>query len=112
MTEVWKTAGLLLLSNVFMTAAWYGHLKERSMALWLAVVSSWGIAFFEYLLQVPANRIGYRVMSAYQLKVLQEAMTLCVFVVFSWVWLGEKMTPRFALSFGLIFLAVLVAFRK
>lgn len=110
--EVWKTAGLLLLSNMFMTAAWYGHLKERSTAIWIAVLSSWGIAFFEYVLQVPANRIGYRVMSAYQLKVMQEALTLVVFVAFSWLWLGEKMTPRYALSFGLIFAAVVVAFKK
>lgn len=112
MTDVWKTAGLLLVSNVFMTAAWYGHLKDRSMAMWTAILVSWGIAFFEYVLQVPANRLGYQSMSAYQLKVIQEALTLVVFVGFSWLWLGEKLTPRYAVSFGLIFVAVAVAFKK
>ncbi len=112
MSDTWKAAGLLVLSNLFMTVAWYGHLKNRSMGIWVAIFLSWGIALFEYMLQVPANRIGYRSMSAYQLKVLQEAITLVVFVAFSWLWLGEKLTPRHALSFGLILAAVLVAFKK
>jgi uncharacterized protein (DUF486 family) len=112
MSDAWKTAGLLLLSNLFMTAAWYGHLRYRTLATWVAVLVSWGIAFFEYTLQVPANRIGHRVLSAYQLKVMQEAITLVVFVGFSWLWLGEKLTARYALSFALIFAAVLVAFKK
>lgn len=112
MSDAWKTAGLLLLSNLFMTAAWYGHLRFRSLATWAAVLASWGIAFFEYTLQVPANRIGHRVLSAYQLKVMQEAITLVVFVGFSWLWLGEKLTARYALSFALIFAAVLLAFKK
>lgn len=112
MSDVWKAAGLLVLSNLFMTAAWYGHLKNRSMALWAAILISWGIALFEYVLQVPANRIGYRSLSAYQLKVMQEAITLVVFVGFSWLWLGEKLTPRYAVSFGLIFAAVVVAFKE
>ena len=72
-----------------MTVAWYGHLKFKAAPLWLAVLGSWGIALFEYLLQVPANRIGYRVLNAYQLKVMQEAITLVVFMVFAAVWLGE-----------------------
>ncbi len=112
MSDAWKTAGLLLLSNLFMTAAWYGHLRFRALATWVAVLASWGIAFFEYTLQVPANRIGHRVLSAYQLKVMQEAITLVVFVGFSWLWLGERLTARYALSFALIFAAVLVAFKK
>ena len=106
-----KAACLLLLSNTFMTMAWYGHLRFRSAPLWLAVLASWGIAFFEYCLQVPGNRIGYRVASAYQLKVMQEAITLLVFIAFAALWLGEGLKPRFAVSFGLIFAAVLVAFR-
>lgn len=70
------TVGLLLLSNLFMTVAWYGHLRFTSLPLWLAVIASWGLAFFEYCLQVPANRIGYRAYSAYELKTLQEVITL------------------------------------
>lgn len=112
MSDVWKTAGLLLVSNIFMTAAWYGHLKDRSTALWVAILASWGIAFFEYVVQVPANRIGYQSMSAYQLKVTQEVISLVVFVGFSWLWLGEKLKPRYAVSFALIFAAVAVAFKK
>lgn len=107
-----KAALLLLASNVFMTAAWYGHLKLKSLPLIAAIFGSWGIAFLEYCLQVPANRIGHRVLSAYQLKIMQESITLVVFVIFSWLWLGEKMTPRYALSFALIFAAVAIAFKK
>ena len=107
----WKTALLLLASNSFMTVAWYGHLKFKKAPLILAVLVSWGIAFFEYFLQVPANRIGYRTMSAYQLKVLQEAITLVVFMIFAAMWLGEGVQPRYLVSFGLIFAAVIVAFR-
>ena len=74
-------------------------------------LASWGIALIEYLLQVPANRIGYRVLSAYQLKVMQEAITLAVFMGFAAVWLGEGMHARYLVSFALIFAAVVVAFR-
>jgi uncharacterized protein (DUF486 family) len=112
MSDAWKAAGLLLCSNVFMTAAWYGHLRERSVKLWQAVLGSWMIALFEYMLMVPANRIGYRQLSAYQLKVMQEAITLTVFVGFSWLWLGEKLTARYAVSFALVFAAVAIAFKK
>jgi uncharacterized protein (DUF486 family) len=105
-------AGLLLLaSNSFMTIAWYGHLKFKKAPLALAILASWGIAGFEYMLQVPANRIGYRVLSAYQLKVLQEAITLVVFMVFAALWLGEGVQPRYLVSFALVFAAVVVAFR-
>lgn len=112
MTDRLSTAGLLFLSNLFMTVAWYGHLRFKKAPMLAAVFASWGIALFEYLLQVPANRIGYRAhMSAYQLKVLQEAITLVVFILFAWLWLGEGMQPKYLVSFGLIGAAVVVAFR-
>jgi uncharacterized protein len=111
MDDRWKAALLLLGSNTFMTAAWYGHLKFKKAPMLAAIFISWGIALVEYCLQVPANRIGYRVMSAYQLKVLQEALTLVVFVVFAWVWLGEGFQVKYLISFGLILAAVVVAFR-
>jgi len=106
-----KAAGLLFASNTFMTVAWYGHLRFKKAPLWGAVLASWGIALLEYLLQVPANRIGYRLLSAYQLKVMQEAITLVVFIVFAALWLGEGIQPRFVASFALIFVAVVIAFR-
>ena len=81
---IWKTAGLLVLSNVFMTFAWYAHLKNLDGKPWMiAVLVSWGIAFFEYLLQVPANRIGFTQLNLGQLKILQEVITLSVFVPFA-----------------------------
>jgi uncharacterized protein (DUF486 family) len=107
----WKAAGLLLASNTFMTVAWYGHLRFKKAPLLVAVLASWGIALLEYLLQVPANRIGYRALSAYQLKIMQEAITLVVFMVFAALALGEGMQVRYLVSFALIFAAVLVAFR-
>jgi uncharacterized protein (DUF486 family) len=94
-----------------MTVAWYGHLRFRGLPMWQAILGSWGIALFEYMLQVPANRIGYRSLSAYQLKVLQEAITLTVFIAFAYLALGEKMQPKHAVSFVLVLTAVLVAFR-
>ena len=106
-----KAAALLLASNTFMTIAWYGHLRFRKAPLIIAILASWGIAFFEYTLQVPANRIGYRALSAYQLKVMQEAITLVVFMVFAALWLGEGIQLRYLVSFALIFAAVVVAFR-
>ena len=111
MSDAWKAASLLLASNVFMTAAWYGHLRHRHAALWVVVLASWGIAFFEYCLQVPANRIWARALSPYQLKVLQEAISLVVFLGFATFYLGERFQPRYALSFALILAAVVVAFR-
>lgn len=106
-----KAALLLVGSNTLMTAAWYGHLKFKNASMLVAIVVSWGIAFIEYCLQVPANRIGYRVMSAYQLKILQEALTLVVFVVFASLWLGEGFQVKYLVSFALIVAAVVVAFR-
>ncbi|MBC3870714.1 DMT family protein [Undibacterium oligocarboniphilum] len=85
-----QTAGLLILSNVFMTIAWYGHLKNLAgKAWWIAALVSWGIALFEYLLQVPANRIGYTAYSLAQLKILQEVITLSVFVPFAMLYMGQ-----------------------
>jgi uncharacterized protein (DUF486 family) len=101
---------LLLGSNVFMTIAWYGHLKFRGWPMWLAIAVSWGIALFEYMLQVPANRIGYRSLSAYQLKIMQEAMTLVVFIIFARVALNEPLRLKYGISFGLMLVAVAVAF--
>lgn len=95
-----------------MTVAWYGHLKFKSAPLWIAILASWGLAFFEYTLQVPANRLGYGTLSAYQLKILQEAITLCVFMGFAWLALGEAPSIRHLVSFSLIFCAVAVAFYK
>ena len=88
-----STSMLLVLSNVFMTFAWYGHLKNLSDRPWIvAALVSWGIALFEYLLQVPANRIGHGVMSLGQLKILQEVITLSVFVPFAVIYMKEKLT--------------------
>jgi uncharacterized protein (DUF486 family) len=86
-----RTVVLLVLSNVFMTFAWYGHLKHRSSSLWLAILASWGIAFFEYCLMVPANRYGYGRFTLPQLKVIQEVVTLLVFAVFTVAWMRERL---------------------
>ena len=92
MHPILSTVALLTLSNVFMTFAWYSHLKELGSRAWIiAALVSWGIALFEYLLQVPANRIGYTVMTVGQLKILQELITLSVFVPFAWLYLKEPL---------------------
>ncbi len=92
MRPIWLTVLLLTLSNVFMTFAWYAHLKELSTRPWLlAALISWGIAFFEYMLQVPANRIGHTMLSVAQLKIMQEAITLTVFVPFAFFYLKEPL---------------------
>ena len=96
-----QTVGLLVLSNVFMTFAWYAHLKNLADRPWyVAALVSWGIALFEYLLQVPANRIGYTAVSAYHLKTIQEIVTLCVFAVFSWTYLNEPIRWNHAAAFA------------
>jgi uncharacterized protein (DUF486 family) len=90
------TIGLLVASNVFMTFAWYAHLRELSARPWfIAAVASWGIALFEYLLQVPANRVGYEHFSLAQLKIIQEIITLSVFVPFAVFYMGQPMTMNF-----------------
>ncbi|HEY4088103.1 MAG TPA: DMT family protein [Bryobacteraceae bacterium] len=104
------TVLLLIASNTFMTFAWYGHLKHRNAPLWEAILFSWLIALGEYCLQVPANRIGFGRFSAYQLKIIQESITLVVFAVFAWFYLGEAMRWNYAVAFLLLFAAVAVAF--
>jgi uncharacterized protein len=84
-----KTILLLVASNIFMTFAWYGHLRYKGMPLWQAILISWAIAFFEYCLQVPANRLGHGTYSVFELKILQEVITLTVFVGFAVLWLKE-----------------------
>jgi uncharacterized protein len=104
------TIMLLLASNAFMTFAWYGHLKHRSAPVLEAIILSWLIAFGEYCFQVPANRIGYGRFSGYQLKIIQECITLLVFVIFAYFYLGETIRWNYAISFVCIFLAVLFGF--
>ena len=105
-----KTILLLSVSNMFMTVAWYGHLKFKDVALWKVILISWGIAFFEYCFQVPANRIGYGEFNAVQLKTIQEIITLVVFVIFSILYLHAKFRWNYAVGFGLIILAVFFIF--
>ena len=93
---------LLICSNTFMTLAWYGHLRFKDRPLWLVVIVSWGIAFFEYCLAVPANRWGSGVYSAAELKAIQEVITLVVFAVFSVLYLGQRFTLNYGIGFVLI----------
>ncbi|SMH51475.1 DMT family protein [Mesorhizobium australicum] len=102
---------LLVASNVFMTFAWYGHLKFTGSPLWMAVMASWGIAFFEYWLAVPANRIGHQVYSAAELKTMQEVITLIVFAGFSVLYLKEAITWNHAIGFALIAVGAMFIFR-
>ncbi|MBS0591482.1 MAG: DMT family protein [Proteobacteria bacterium] len=101
---------LLLGSNVFMTFAWYGHLKFTDRPLWIVIFASWGIALFEYCLQVPGNRIGYRVYSPAQLKTMQEIITLVVFVAFSTTYLGATIKWNHMVGFALIVAAAFFIF--
>lgn len=103
---------LLLISNIFMTFAWYGHLKFRSSALWIVILASWGIALFEYCFQVPANRIGYGIYNAAQLKTIQEVITLIVFSLFSVFYLKEQFKWNYLVGFCFIILAVFFIFKK
>ena len=102
---------LLIVSNVFMTFAWYGQLKVEHRALWLIVLISWGIAFFEYCLAIPANRIGRLVYEPSELKAMQEVITLAVFAVFSVLWLKEPFTLNHGIGFALIALGAFVVFK-
>ena len=103
---------LLSVSNLFMTFAWYGHLKWPGLPLAAAILVSWGIAFFEYCLAVPANRIGHRVWSAAELKTMQEVITLVVFAGFASFYLGERLTWNHAVGFGLIASGAFFVFMK
>ncbi len=103
---------LLTVSNIFMTFAWYGHLRHKQSALWLVVLVSWGIAFFEYCFQVPANRIGSYFYSAAQLKTIQEIITLVVFSIFSVLYLKEQFRWNYLVGFLFIILAAFFIFKK
>ena len=110
-----KTVLLLVVSNLFMTLAWYGHLKFMPGARWpmfAVILASWGVAFFEYCFQVPANRIGYQTFSATQLKIIQEAISLGVFCLFAAAILGERLRWNHLLAFVLVLAAVWLAFLK
>jgi uncharacterized protein (DUF486 family) len=108
-----RTILLLTASNIFMTFAWYGHLKNTELPLWKAVLISWGIAFFEYCLMVPANRMGFMSgINGFQLKITQEVITLVVFAVFAVLYLKEPFHWKYLVSFALILGAVYFAFKK
>lgn len=108
-----RTIILLTASNIFMTIAWYGHLKHKNIPLWKAILLSWGIAFFEYCLMVPANRGGYLGgMSGFQLKITQEAITLVVFALFAVLYLKEPFQWRYLVSFLFLLGAVFFMFKK
>ena len=101
---------LLTISNIFMTFAWYGHLKYKDSPLWIVILVSWGIAFFEYCLQVPANRIGHYEFTAAQLKTIQEVITLVVFCVFSVLYLKEPLKWNYVVGFSMMVGAVFIIF--
>src|SRR5580698_9726193 len=108
-----KTILLLTLSNIFMTMEWYGHLKYgMNKPMFLVILVSWGIAFFEYCAQVPANRFGYGEFTGFQLKIIQEVITLIIFTIFAMAVLGEKLRWNYVVSFVFIVLAVVAAFYK
>ena len=110
MKSPWTPILMLTVSNIFMTFAWYGHLRHQQTALWKVILVSWGIAFFEYCLMVPANRwgVGSENYSAMQLKIIQEALTLIVFCVFAVTYLGERLRWNHYGACGLVFVAVLL----
>lgn len=103
---------LLTISNIFMTFAWYGHLKHKNSALWVVILVSWFIAFFEYCFQVPANRIGHQYYEAAQLKTMQEVITLVVFCFFSVFYLKEGLKWNYLVGFAFIVLSVFFVFKK
>lgn len=107
-----KTIGLLLISNIFMTFAWYGHLRFREKPLIIVIVASWMIALFEYIFQVPANRLGYGQFNAAQLKTIQEVITLIVFSIFSVFYLKEEFKWNYLVGFVFIIAAVFFIFKK
>jgi uncharacterized protein len=102
---------LLLVSNLFMTFAWYGHLAYKSKPLWIVVLVSWGIAFFEYCLAVPANRMGSAVYSTAELKTIQEVITFTVFIGFSIFYLRESITLQHVLGFAVMIIGAAIVFR-
>ena len=111
--QILTPIGLLFLSNVFMTFAWYGHLKEhKSSALWMVILVSWGIAFFEYVLQVPANRLGSEHFTLPQLKILQEVITMIVFAGFSVLYMKQNLKLDYLWAAFCLIGAVYFIFRK
>lgn len=112
MLQAIKPVTLLIISNIFMTFAWYGHLRFKNKTLWIVILSSWGLAFFEYIFQVPANRLGSEHFTTAQLKIIQEVITLTVFSIFSVVYLKEKFTMNYLYAFICILGAVFFIFRK
>jgi uncharacterized protein (DUF486 family) len=110
--DTMKTVALLLVSNIFMTTAWYGHLRFKEVPLWQAILGSWLIAFVEYCFQVPANRIGSYQFSAAQLKTIQEVISLLVFSVFSVLYLKDQLRWNYVAAFVLILGAVVLVFKK
>lgn len=106
-----KTILLLTISNIFMTFAWYGHLRYKSSALWIAIFASWGLALFEYVFQVPANRIGSAVLSVTQLKIMQECITLVVFTVIAYLVFGQALKWNNLVSYAFLVGAVYFAFK-
>jgi uncharacterized protein (DUF486 family) len=107
-----KTLILLTVSNIFMTFAWYGHLKFKQTALWKVILISWGIAFFEYCVQVPANRLGHQQYSAAQLKTMQEVITLAVFCLFSVIFLKEELKWNYLVGFLMMAGAAFFVFKE
>lgn len=107
-----KTIGLLLISNIFMTFAWYGHLNYKHVAMWKVILISWAIAFVEYCFMVPANRIGHGEFNAFELKTIQEVISLTVFMVFAALFLKEGIKWNYLIGFALIVAAVVVIFKK
>jgi uncharacterized protein (DUF486 family) len=107
-----KTVILLVISNIFMTLAWYGHLKFKQSALWLAIAASWGLALFEYIFQVPANRIGAEIFTVTQLKIIQECITLVVFTIIAYFLFDETLKWNNIVSYVLLVGAVFFAFLK
>lgn len=103
---------LLIISNVFMTFAWYGHLRHKNSALWIVILVSWGIAFLEYCFQVPANRMGHEVYNVVQLKTIQEVITLIIFSLFSVLYLKEQFKWNYLVGFVFIILAVFFIFKR
>lgn len=107
-----QTILLLTISNIFMVFAWYGHLKYKDSPLWMVILASWGIAFFEYCFQVPANRIGHYEFNAAQLKTIQEVITLVVFCLFSVLYLKEPLKWNYLAGFAMMIGAVFVIFKE
>jgi uncharacterized protein (DUF486 family) len=107
-----RTILLLFVSNIFMTYAWYGHLKQQDFPMWKAILVSWSIAFFEYCFMVPANRLGYGQFNAFQLKTIQEVVNLVVFSAFAVWFLKEEFRWNYALAFALMIAAVVLVFKK